>query len=174
MMMQRLLLSRNTRYLLQRGIATNLASSTATTTTIPTLNAEQLAAAAASATPTNQATMKHLQQVSQAIEKVILEKEQAPTTAATDAVDEKTEQAWQAFEHSYQNAKSCVADVVANEAPEHWQEEVETAEEALTQAQASFLEVLEMTEERESRREQAAIHLRQLRQQLDGLADVAN
>eukprot|EP00527_Entomoneis_sp_CCMP2396_P006134 CAMPEP_0198143454 /NCGR_PEP_ID=MMETSP1443-20131203/7627_1 /TAXON_ID=186043 /ORGANISM="Entomoneis sp., Strain CCMP2396" /LENGTH=192 /DNA_ID=CAMNT_0043806693 /DNA_START=102 /DNA_END=680 /DNA_ORIENTATION=- len=157
------------------------------------------ATVAASASPENHtATLKHLHLVSQAIERVIMEKQAAKaaavtttspsevelsgtsessTTTTNDLGLEKVEEAWDAFGSAFENAKSCVEDVMETETPELWQEEMETAEEAMTQAQAAYLDVLDIAREcevHESRREEAAVYIKQLRKQLDRLTEPEN
>jgi len=93
---------------------------------------------------------------------------------------------------AYQNAKSCVQDVLNQEAPDHWAEELATAEQALTEAQLAYVDVLDELRESDNNashhhdnttttnnaktashhnsprcREEAAIHIRELRQQLE-------
>lgn len=153
---------------------------------------EMAAAAAVSpGAPHNSATLKHLHLVSQAIEKVVLEKEAAAkggaaathaTTVPTDeeliaesteSAREKVEEAWHVYENVFENAKSCVGDMTTLETPEHWREEMESVEEAITQAQAAYVDVLDIArecEDQEDRREEAAVNIRQLRRQLDALA----
>ena len=68
-----------------------------------------------------------------------------------------------------------MSDVSDNETPEEWEAEVDTAEQAITQAQASFLDVLELSREVQVSlspdREERATCIRKLRYRLDDLLE---
>ena len=66
-------------------------------------------------------------------------------------------------------------DIASNETPEHFETEIETAELAITEAQAALLDVLEVAREKEvllsPEQEEEAGSIRKLRQRLDNLLE---
>ncbi|KAL7578801.1 hypothetical protein ACA910_016023 [Epithemia clementina (nom. ined.)] len=123
------------------------------------------------------ASSKNLHLVTCALQKMLDEKAGAAISFVSEG-DEKShvvDKAWRVFENSLANAASCVNDVAENEVPEYWQAEVDTAEQAIAQAQAAFLDVLELAREMEvplsSERGVEASRIRQLRYRLEELIE---
>lgn len=121
-------------------------------------------------------TSEHLILVTRALEKV-LEAKSSPASeedAKKSHLAEQILKEWQGFENALENAKSCVRDVAQKEAQDNWQEEVATAEQALAEAQAAYLDVLDVLRLEQDadnidliKRSEASCLIRQLRQELD-------